>query len=244
MTDKRFICCFSGGKDSTAMLIYILKNNLPLDEIIYCDVGNWIWKSAKDHIQQVEEKLGVKIHKIDITNELDTGFQRWGFPSFLNRWCTGFKRDKMKEYLKNKYSDKDIVQYIGYCADEEQRTSKKLYSSYDVSYPLVDAEITTEQALEICKSYGFDFGGVYEHHSHFNCWLCPLQRVDELKWIFDNDKEKWDKLRQMQFSTDGTYYPNKTIFDFEKRFWEKNIDELREKRMKARKQYNKRSCGE
>ena len=237
---KRFICCFSGGKDSTAMLIHILVNDLPLDEIIYCDVGEWIWESSKDHIRQVEEKLGVNIHIIDITNELDTGFQRWGFPSFLNRWCTGFKRDKMKEYLKNKYSDEDIVQYIGYCADEEQRTSKKLYSSYDVSYPLVDAEITTAEALEICKEYGFDFGGVYEHHSHFNCWLCPLQRVDELKWIFDNDKDKWNVLRDMQFKTDGTYYPDKTIFDFEKRFWEKNCEELRENRMKARKRYNKR----
>ena len=236
----KYICCFSGGKDSTAMLIHILKNNLPLDEIIYCDVGDWIWESAKTHIQQVQDKLGVEIHIIDITEELDTGFQRWGFPSFLNRWCTGFKRDKMREYLKNKYGENNhIIQYIGYCSDEEQRTSKKLYSSYDVKYPLVDAEITTIQALKICKEYGFDFGGVYEHHSHFNCWLCPLQRVDELQWIFDNDKIKWEMLREMQFQTDGTYYPEKTIFDFEKRFWEKNCEELREQRMNARRKYNK-----
>ena len=29
-----------------------------------------------------------------------------------------------------------IVQYIGYCSDEERRTDKKLYSAYDVEYPL------------------------------------------------------------------------------------------------------------
>lgn len=104
---SKYICCFSGGKDSTAMLIHILENKLPLDEIIYCDVGDWIWESAKTHIQQVEEKLNVKIHIIDITKELDTGFQRWGFPSFFNRWCTGFKRDKMREYLKNKYRERE-----------------------------------------------------------------------------------------------------------------------------------------
>ena len=133
-----------------------------------------------------------------------------------------------------------IVQYIGYCADEEKRTNKKLYSSYDVSYPLVDANITTAEALEICKDYGFDFGGVYNHHSHFNCWLCPLQRVDELKWIFDNNKEYWDKLRDMQHQTDGYYQNGKTIFDFEKRFWENNIESLKQKRMEARKKYNKK----
>lgn len=47
-------------------------------------------------------------------------------------------------------------------------------------------------------------------------------------------------LRDMQFKTDGTYYPDKTIFDLEKRFWEKNCKELKEQRMKARKKYNKR----
>lgn len=157
----------------------------------------------------------------------------------FNRWCTGFKRDKMKEYLREKYGE-SIVQYIGYSSDEEKRTGKKLYSSYDVEYPLVDAGVTTSQALEICKSYGFDFGGVYEHHSHFNCWLCPLQKVKELKWVFNNDKKKWDYLRNLQHETDGYYQNEKTIFDFEKRFWQENCDELKDNRMKARQKYNKK----
>lgn len=107
MTEKRYICCYSGGKDSTAMLIHILENGLPLDEVLYVSVGDWIWESAEKHLQDVEEKLGVKITRLDITDELDTGFQRWGFPSFFNRWCTGFKRDKMREYLKDKYGERE-----------------------------------------------------------------------------------------------------------------------------------------
>lgn len=234
--NKRFICCFSGGKDSTAMLINILENDFPLDEIIYCDVGDWIWESTKTHIKQVEEKLDVSITIIDISEKLKQGFKKWGFPSFFNRWCTGEKREAMKHYLREKYGEKEsIVQYIGYCSDEEKRTSKKLYHSYEVAYPLVDANITTNQALKICKDYGFDFGGVYEHHSHFNCWLCPLQRIGELQWIFDNNKDYWDRLRDMQYQCDGYYKSGKTIFEFEKQFWEKYRDELAEKRMKARK---------
>ena len=103
MTEKRFICCFSGGKDSTAMLIHILENGLPLDEILYVDVGDWIWKSAQEHIKKVEETLNVDITQLNISDELDKGFQRWGFPSFLNRWCTGCKRDAMRVYLRDKY---------------------------------------------------------------------------------------------------------------------------------------------
>ena len=132
-----------------------------------------------------------------------------------------------------------IVQYIGYCSDEEKRTSKKLYSSYDVEYPLVDNNISNEKALEICRDYGFDFGGNYDHHSHYNCWLCPLQRVDELYYIWKNEPELWEKLRQMQLSTDGEYRHQISIFQFEQKFWERNREELKEKRMNARKLYNK-----
>ena len=44
----------------------------------------------------------------------------------------------------------------------------------------------------------------------------------------------------MQWQTDGCYYPNETIFDIEKQFWEKRQSELKEKRLKAREKYRKR----
>ena len=235
----KYICCFSGGKDSTAMLIYILQHNLPLDEVLYVDVGDWMWESITHHITYMEDEFGIDITVLDASEELDKGFKRWGFPSFFNRWCTGVKRDMMKNYLKLKYPNEEIVQYIGYCSDEEKRTSKKLYSSFKTEYPLVNAGITTEDALEICSNHFIDFGGVYNHHSHFNCWLCPLQRKSELEWIFKNDKKKWDKLRDMQFNCYGSFYPNETIFDVEKGFWKKHHKQLRENMLKARKKFNK-----
>ena len=233
----KYICCFSGGKDSTAMLIHLLKNDLPLDEVLYVDVGDWMWESAKDHIKKVEELFNIKITVLDVSDKINIGFQRWGFPSFLNRWCTGIKRDTMRDYLREKWGGENITQYIGYCSDEEQRTGKKLYNSYDVSYPLVDAGITTEMALKICTDYGFDFGGVYDHHSHFNCWLCPLQKKSELYEVFKREPNLWANLHSMQWETDGYYYPNQTVFDIEKQFWFKIQDELKQKRMDARKKY-------
>lgn len=233
------IVCFSGGKDSTAMLINLIERNEQIDEILYVDVGDWMWESAKPHIKQVEKQLGVDITKLDVTDELKKGFERWGFPSFFNRWCTGVKRIAMRDYLREKYGkDEHIVQYIGYCSDEAKRSGKKLYASYDVEYPLIDSNITTEDALNICKEHGFDFGGVYEHHHHFNCWLCPLQKRAEVEWIWRNDWAKWEYLRDLQYQTDGYYNNSNTIFDFEKQFWDKMEKELKKKRMIARKKYN------
>ena len=108
----KHIVCFSGGKDSTAMLIHLLENNKPIDEILYVDVGDWIWKSAKSHIQQVEEKLGVKITQLDVTDEIKKGFERYGFPSFFNRWCTGVKRDAMRVHLKEKWGGHSTIHWL------------------------------------------------------------------------------------------------------------------------------------
>ena len=239
MTKK--IVCYSGGKDSTAMLIHLLETNQQIDDILYVDVGDWIWESSEEHLNKVETILDVKITRLTVEEVIKKGFERWGFPSILNRWCTGIKRDIMRQYLKEKYREREsIVQYIGYCADEHKRTNKKLYSYYDVEYPLVNANITTKGALMICKSYGFDFGGVYNHHEHYNCWLCPLQKRDELYYLWKCRPDLWDRLRSMQLSTDGYYQNGMSIFDFEKKFWLRNHNELKDKRMEARKKYNKR----
>lgn len=101
------IVCFSGGKDSTAMLITLLNNGSQIDDILYVDVGDWMWEEAKPHIQQVEDTLGVKITKLDATDEIRKGFARWGFPSMLNRWCTGIKRTMMRDYIREHYGERE-----------------------------------------------------------------------------------------------------------------------------------------
>ena len=35
----KHIVSFSGGKDSTAMLLMMLQKNMPIDEIVFCDTG-------------------------------------------------------------------------------------------------------------------------------------------------------------------------------------------------------------
>ena len=145
----------------------------------------------------------------------------------------------MRDYLRDKYGkDENLVQYIGYCSDEEKRSSKKLYAAYDVECPLIKANITTEDALQICKDYGFDFGGIYDHHEHFNCWLCPLQNRKEIHTIWKEYLELWDKLRKMQFQTDGYYQQEMSVMDFDKRFWIREHKTLKQKRMDSRKKYN------
>jgi 3'-phosphoadenosine 5'-phosphosulfate sulfotransferase (PAPS reductase)/FAD synthetase len=212
----KHIASFSGGKDSTAMLITIRENNLPLDEIVYADVGSWMWDEINLHLKQVEQYMGMPITIIDISENIDEGFKKWGFPSMMIRWCTGEKITAINRHIKQ-YDE--VTQYVGFAADEIKRTEKNKYKGI-VNYPLIDYDITEAQALKLCYDHGFDFGGIYEHHSRLNCWCCPLQKINELKYIFFNCPDKWEELRQMQLRTHGTFYTTKSIFELEHKFWD------------------------
>lgn len=56
----KHIVKFSGGKDSTAMLLMMLERGLPVDEIIFCDTG-LEYPEVYEHIKEVEKFTGRQI---------------------------------------------------------------------------------------------------------------------------------------------------------------------------------------
>ena len=54
------IVSFSGGKDSTAMLLKMIENNMQIDEIIFCDTEKE-FPEMYEHIKQVEKYINRKI---------------------------------------------------------------------------------------------------------------------------------------------------------------------------------------
>lgn len=47
---------FSGGKDSTCMLLMMLEKGMPIDEIIFCDTG-MEFPQMYEHIKQVRKYI-------------------------------------------------------------------------------------------------------------------------------------------------------------------------------------------
>ena len=54
------IVSFSGGKDSTAMLLMMVEHRIPIDEIVFCDTEKE-FPQMYDHIQKVQEYIGREI---------------------------------------------------------------------------------------------------------------------------------------------------------------------------------------
>ena len=158
------IVSFSGGKDSTAMLLMMLERGVPVDRVICVDTTKE-FPAMYEHIKKVQsmiEPLKIEIVKIDFdyffgehivkTRNSSKNNVGYGFPSFLNRWCTTKKTQLSKKALMG---CGEYIKYIGIAFDEKHRVGKNTKGE-DLKYPLVEWGITEKQALEYCYSKGLD----------------------------------------------------------------------------------------
>ena len=151
------VVSFSGGKDSTAMLLHMLELGMPVDEIIFCDTGVE-FPQMYEHINKVEKYIGRPITRLKPEHDYKymllehikkDGTVGYSFPHSLLRWCTCyFKRDMVRRHSRNKGN---VIQYVGIAADETKRVKDKCY-------PLVDWGWTESDCLQYCYDKGFDWG--------------------------------------------------------------------------------------
>ena len=117
-----------------------------------------------------------------------------GWPGPKLRWCTGqLKTHLMDKEVNRLKKEKNAIHCVGIAADEAKRCKDDPH----LRYPLVEWGITEAQALQICYDRGFDFGGLYEIYHRSSCWLCPLQRIGDLRNLRIHHPELWAHLREL-----------------------------------------------
>ncbi|GAH74603.1 unnamed protein product [marine sediment metagenome] len=63
---KKHYVSFSGGKDSTAMLLRMLELGIPIHEIRYFDSGSWEYPQMREHVDKVEKYIGRPITRASL----------------------------------------------------------------------------------------------------------------------------------------------------------------------------------
>jgi len=172
----KHIVSFSGGKDSTAMLLMMIERGMKLDDIVYFDCGDWEFPQMHEHIRQVERYIGREITRLypphgDFSywmfdrivtrvkkgNTSKTG-KAW--PGPVLRWCTGCKVETIDKYHRQ-YKEEGMISYIGFAADEINRMIRPNISKrwHESRFPLYDFDMTEADCLEYCYNKGFTWGG-------------------------------------------------------------------------------------
>ena len=210
-----YIASWSGGKDSTASIILAHIHGEPLDEIIFSEVmyDESISGELPEHIAYIHscipifESWGYKVtilhakktytdcffHRVsNRSKNKDRVGKLAGFPMaqrcVINRDC---KIKPIRDYLKE---HSDAVQYIGIAADEPHRF--KVLSDNKVSL-LAKYGYTESMAYDLCKEYGL-LSPVYAFSERGGCWFCPNARHNELRHLYDNHRELFDKLTELE----------------------------------------------
>ena len=110
----KHIVQFSGGKDSTCMLLMMLERNMPIDDIIFCDT-TMEFPEMYEHIDRVEQYIGIKITRLRPPHDFiyylakhpktrgkNKGLLGYGWPRMWARWCTRlFKIELTAKYLRD-----------------------------------------------------------------------------------------------------------------------------------------------
>ncbi|MCU1315276.1 MAG: Phosphoadenosine phosphosulfate reductase family protein [Candidatus Acidoferrum typicum] len=193
----RHILALSGGKDSSALAIY-MKERIPEMEYVFCD-------TAKELVETYEylDRLEVFLEKpvVRLKNE-GMGFDdllkmRRGFlPSPQMRWCTEYL--KIKPYEKYIGDDK-VISYVGIRADEGNR--KRYISTKPniiAKYPFVEDGIRHKDVLEILNTTyvgGKPIGlpKYYEWRSRSGCYFCFYQQRREWVGLLETHPELFRK---------------------------------------------------
>ncbi len=180
MTDEtRHICGISGGKDSSALAVY-LRNKVPVLDYFFCDTGAEL-PETYEYLTRLEVILGKPITRLNAMRGFDHWFEvfRGALPSPQMRWCT--KNLKIKP-IEAWIGDAPAISYVAIRSDESNR---KGYISTKPNiqsvFPFVEDGVDRNGVTRILADAGIGLPAYYEWRTRSGCYFCFYQRKAE--WV-------------------------------------------------------------
>ena len=174
----RHILSLSGGKDSTALAIY-MRDRVPEMEYVFCDTKKEL-PETYEYLGRLEAYLGKEIKRLND----DRGFDHWlevfnGYlPSSRMRWCT--RQLKIRPFERY-VGDGAVVSYIGIRADEDREGYISSKPNIKARYPFKEDGLVKADILRILAESGIGIPEYYKWRTRSGCYFCFFQR--KVEWV-------------------------------------------------------------
>ena len=187
----RHVCGISGGKDSSALAIY-LRDVVPEMEYFFCDTGAEL-PETYEYLNKLEIVLGQPITRINSDKGFDHWFEvfRGALPSPQMRWCT--KNMKIKP-LEAWLGDEPAISYVAIRADESNRKGYvSTKPNIQTRFPFVEDDIDHDGVMNILEEAGIGLPSYYEWRTRSGCYFCFYQRKAEWVGLADRHPELFER---------------------------------------------------
>ena len=192
MADRiRHICGISGGKDSSALAVY-LRYTVPDMEYFFCDTGAEL-PETYEYLTRLEVILGQPIVRLNSSRGFDHWFEvfRGALPSPQMRWCT--KHMKIKP-IEEWIGDAPAVSYVAIRADESNRKGYiSTKPNIETRFPFVEDGINHDGVMKILDDAGIGLPAYYEWRTRSGCYFCFYQRKAEWVGLADRHPELFER---------------------------------------------------
>jgi len=194
-TEARHILSLSGGKDSTALAIY-MRDRVPEMEYIFCDTGEELPETYA-----YLDKLEAYLHKPVIRLNPDRPFAhylelyRGVLPDPRTRWCTRMLKIKpFERYVGND----PVFSYVGIRADENRSGYVSKKENIIPVLPFKDDGITKAGVERILQESGLGYPEYYRWRSRSGCYFCFFQQRQEWANLADEHPDLFEKAKAFE----------------------------------------------
>jgi len=193
-----YIATISGGKDSTAMCDLLLKNDYPVDYIIFNDTTNE-FKEMYEYIEKLKiyfksrygKEITVTTPNVNFSNSilrkvkrsatLSRNGQAVGIPvpkgEAMCHLRKTLKINPTESWIRKNIKNQEYKIYIGFTTDEKGRANN---SKGNEIYPLIDFFDMSEKDCKHYLSKQEMENPLYKHFIRTGCKLCPYK--SETDW--------------------------------------------------------------
>lgn len=183
----RHILSLSGGKDSTALAIY-MRGRIPEMEYVFCDTEKEL-PETYDYLKRLEAYLGRPIVVLkhdgrDFDHHL--ALRRGYLPSHRVRWCTELLKIRPFEAY---VGDDEITSYIGIRADEDRLGYISRRPNIAARYPFKEDGIVKDDVMSILAKGGLGLPDYHRWRSRSGCYFCFFQQLIEWVGLLENHPE-------------------------------------------------------
>ena len=198
----RHILSLSGGKDSTALALY-MRDRVPEMEYVFCDTEKEL-KETYEYLNKLEVFLGCSITHItpDVSFDDLLEKRRNFLPSPQVRWCTEYL--KIRPFERFIGSD-PVVMYIGIRADEPNR---KGYISTKPNihprFPFVEDGLRLQDVMRILEDSQLGLPEYYKWRSRSGCFFCFYQQRREWVGLLETHPNLFEEAMKYERNDDLT----------------------------------------